>query len=216
MCLLEVLNVLFAHTLSLCSLLPCSDSVLIFWLSWAGGVVLVFRASVIPWRNWSMYSDRSVVLLVLAFVVWKAAIPRELCMFAKFKVILCSHTTYQQGAEPLWLFVYLLFHGIALFPPYHRGFVSLTVYIPNKMPSILRTVEAFHQQKRRVKRDVRACHPSCFSGDFSQLLNHIDHCSVAISQDISVKSPNVRQSRKAYSLSRIYVLITCERHHVPS
>lgn len=69
--------------------------------------------------------------------------------------------------------------------------MSLTVYIPNKIPSILRTVEVFHQQgEKRYK----SLHPSCFSGDFSQLLNHIDHCGVAISQDVSVKRPNVRQS----------------------
>lgn len=53
-------------------------------------------------------------------------------------------------------------------------------------------------------------------GDRSQTLNRIEYLGAAVSQDVSEESSCVRQSGKAYGLVRIYALITCEHHHMPS
>lgn len=95
-------------------------------------------------------------------------------------------------------------------------FVSLTLCTPNKIRSLLRQAEVFHQQKGRVKGDGRhgILPPSVVVGHRS--LTTLNTWVLLAVQDVSVENPRVRQSGKAYSLSRLYTLITCEPHHVPS
>lgn len=112
--------------------------------------------------------------------------------------------------------VCLSFCGCAMFPLNHRVFVSPTACAPNKIPSVLGKAELFQQQKCRVKQYVslHILHP--FLVVFPQILYHAELSGVADSQDISVEMPNIQQSRKACSLSRVYALMTSEHHHVPS
>lgn len=111
--------------------------------------------------------------------------------------------------------VCLLFCGCAMFALKHRVFVSPTACVPNKIPSVLTKAELFQQQKCRVKRYVRLYVLPPFLVVFHRSLTTLNS-DVADSQDISVGRPDIRRSRKACGLSRVYALMTSEHHHVPS
>ena len=78
-------------------------------------------------------------------------------MFVKFRVphVVIPFLNKMQNLCSCLSISYLMVVPYFLCTPESDGFVSLTLCMPNKILSVLRKAEVFHQQKWKAKGDVR-------------------------------------------------------------